>query len=201
MNQAEYIQLCQNTKSDLFIVPKTPNEVDIAHAVIGISTEVSEIMRARQDRFVDFVNLDEEFGDICWYLGIYAFARGKTNLGDGPEPKATWFFDDLIRMMGVISGTALDILKKSLFYNRSLDYSVLDECMGQTFFAVQRYCMHRGFNAERLMATNIAKLATRYPDKFTEHHAINRDLTRERKVLTGPSYGGNDIVNEALRRE
>ena len=31
---------------------------------------------------------------------------------------------------------------------------------------------------------NIAKLSARYPDKFTEDKAINRDLETERKVLS-----------------
>ena len=36
------------------------------------------------------------------------------------------------------------------------------------------------------MGTNIAKLRTRFPDKFTEEAAKQRDLFAERKVLEGP---------------
>lgn len=32
---------------------------------------------------------------------------------------------------------------------------------------------------------NIEKLKARYPVKFTEHHALNRDLKKERKILEG----------------
>jgi hypothetical protein len=31
--------------------------------------------------------------------------------------------------------------------------------------------------------TNITKLRARYPNKFTEADALNRDLTKERKIL------------------
>lgn len=34
-------------------------------------------------------------------------------------------------------------------------------------------------------AVNIAKLRARFPDAFTEHHAVNRDLDAERAILEG----------------
>jgi hypothetical protein len=33
------------------------------------------------------------------------------------------------------------------------------------------------------MTKNIEKLSTRYPEKFTEYHAENRNLEEERRVL------------------
>jgi len=35
----------------------------------------------------------------------------------------------------------------------------------------------------KVLQTNLEKLAARYPDKFTEESAINRDLETERKIL------------------
>jgi hypothetical protein len=37
------------------------------------------------------------------------------------------------------------------------------------------------------MDRNIAKLRTRYPEKFASDRALNRDLEAERKVLEGIS--------------
>lgn len=40
-----------------------------------------------------------------------------------------------------------------------------------------------GFTFEEIQATNIAKLRARYPNKFSEYDAINRDLGVEREIL------------------
>jgi hypothetical protein len=37
---------------------------------------------------------------------------------------------------------------------------------------------------EEAMATNIAKLQARYPQKFTLDNAVNRDLEKERDILS-----------------
>ena len=46
---------------------------DLVHAIFGIVTEAAEFMEGVDGRdtfFADRVNLKEEIGDICWYLGI-----------------------------------------------------------------------------------------------------------------------------------
>ena len=43
----------------------------------------------------------------------------------------------------------------------------------------------RGYPIIDVLKTNIAKLRKRYPEKFTEDAALNRDLDEERKVLEG----------------
>lgn len=41
---------------------------------------------------------------------------------------------------------------------------------------------------ETTLNRNIAKLKARFPDKFTNENAINRDLDTERKILEGQAY-------------
>ena len=36
---------------------------------------------------------------------------------------------------------------------------------------------------EAIITKNIEKLEARYPEKFTEYHANNRDLEKERGIL------------------
>jgi hypothetical protein len=38
---------------------------------------------------------------------------------------------------------------------------------------------------ESLLQLNIDKLKARFPEKFTESHALNRDLDKERDILEG----------------
>lgn len=42
-----------------------------------------------------------------------------------------------------------------------------------------------GLDMEDLLSKNIDKLAARFPEKFTEENATNRDLGREREILEG----------------
>jgi len=42
-----------------------------------------------------------------------------------------------------------------------------------------------GTELEDILDRNIAKLKARFPEKFTEHHAANRDLDAERQILEG----------------
>jgi NTP pyrophosphatase (non-canonical NTP hydrolase) len=42
-----------------------------------------------------------------------------------------------------------------------------------------------GLSMEDLLAKNISKLEARYPEKFTQEAAVNRDLEKERNILEG----------------
>ncbi len=53
------------------------------HAALGVSTEAGEILDVFKKYYaygkaVDLVNLDEEFGDLLWYIQLYANQRGRT---------------------------------------------------------------------------------------------------------------------------
>lgn len=58
-----------------------------------------------------------------------------------------------------------------------------------------------GFTFEEIQATNIAKLRKRYPNKFTEYDAINRDLSAERQILEGKDRGWSGGVHEGILAE
>ena len=94
-----------------------PVNTRIFHAVVGVSTEATELLEAMDlyDPNLDYTNLLEEFGDIDWYKAI-----------------------------GV------------------------DEIGGDW---------------EDLLTKNIAKLKARFPDKFSNEDAINRDTDAEREIL------------------
>jgi len=81
------------------------------------------------------------------------------------------------------AGEFLDMLKKHIFYGKDLDIVNLMEEIGDTEW-------YAGLGAEacaadllEIMTTNIKKLRARYPDKFTEIDALQRNLEIERKIL------------------
>ena len=77
----------------------------------------------------------------------------------------------------------LDALKKHMFYGAKLDHVNLKEELGDMlwYMAIAMDVLDTDFNKE--MERVIKKLRSRYPEKFTEADALDRDLEEERKVL------------------
>jgi NTP pyrophosphatase (non-canonical NTP hydrolase) len=57
------------------------------------------------------------------------------------------------------------------------------EEIGDLMWYIGVFCKKNNLNLEEIMETNIKKLAARYPDKFTQKAAINRNLDAERAIL------------------
>lgn len=82
------------------------------------------------------------------------------------------------------SGEFLDALKKYLFYGKPLDPVNLKEECGDLFWYLAILADEMGeANFTNMLQTNIAKLRARYPEKFTEDAAQNRQLEAEQDVL------------------
>lgn len=78
------------------------------------------------------------------------------------------------------AGELIEALGKS-----KLDWVNIKEECGDILWYIAVLCKTGNFSFEELMETNIAKLKARFPEKFNEHDANNRDLDNERNVLEG----------------
>lgn len=87
--------------------------------------------------------------------------------------------------MGLATESAefLDALKKAIYYGKELDKVNLAEEMGDILWYCATALDELGVSFEEVMEKNIAKLEARYPEKFTEEKAENRDLEVERGIL------------------
>lgn len=70
---------CSETAEEAGYAERVP--ADIIHAIIGMATEVSEIVEAllkaiEGEEELDLVNLQEEFGDVLWYMVLGATKAG-----------------------------------------------------------------------------------------------------------------------------
>jgi NTP pyrophosphatase (non-canonical NTP hydrolase) len=81
------------------------------------------------------------------------------------------------------AGEAQDALKRHFFYGAELDPVNLQEEIGDMLWYCAQMCSALGVSMEKIMERNIAKLRARYPDRFNEEDAVNRDLKKERDVL------------------
>ena len=93
--------------------------------------------------------------------------------------------DNLHMIMGLATeiGELQDIFKKHIAYKKEIDFVSVEEEIGDIFFYAASFCRINNFDLEEILETNVKKLESRYPNKFTEYHALNRDLPKERKIL------------------
>lgn len=88
-------------------------------------------------------------------------------------------------MLGLASeiGEFADQLKKHIFYGKPLDkVNLMEELADNQWYCAQGFdaC---GYEMEDGQNRVINKLKIRYPDKFSQHDATNRNLEAERKEL------------------
>lgn len=90
--------------------------------------------------------------------------------------------------MGLVTEAAelQDALKKASFYGKELDITNIKEEAGDMLWYLALLFDAIGTDFETEQARVIAKLKARFPDKFTEEKAENRDLVTERAILERP---------------
>lgn len=81
------------------------------------------------------------------------------------------------------TGEFMDMLKKHILYGKPLDEVNLKEELGDQLWYTALALDELRSTFENCFATNINKLRARYPNKFTELDALNRNLDKERKIL------------------
>lgn len=79
----------------------------------------------------------------------------------------------------------LDMLKKHIFYGKKLDLVNAGEEIGDQMWYIGLTVDILQTTLNEVMTVNIAKLKARYPEKFCEEKAENRDLETERAILEG----------------
>jgi NTP pyrophosphatase (non-canonical NTP hydrolase) len=114
------------------------------------------------------------------------------------EPEYKQLLRAVHAVLGLASevGEVADALKRKLFYNKPLDPVHLQEELGDINWYGRGLLLDvanqmliaedqdlRTKTPEEIDDQNIAKLRARYPEKFTEEQALNRDHAKERAAL------------------
>jgi NTP pyrophosphatase (non-canonical NTP hydrolase) len=90
--------------------------------------------------------------------------------------------------MGLVTeaGEFIDALKAHIFYGKTLDRVNLIEELGDVSWYQRIGCAALEIEFREMLLRNVQKLQARFPEKFSEACATDRDLASERKVLEGP---------------
>lgn len=97
----------------------------------------------------------------------------------------TIFDNEMHMALGMVTeaGELADVYKKALAYNKPIDYVNLKEEVGDLLWYISNYCSMNGWTIAEVMELNIKKLRSRFPEKFTQDLAINRNTDVERIIL------------------
>ena len=158
---------------------------DIEHMAIGLGSEINEYFDAVSDN--DLVNISEELGDMLWYLGVLSLLlKDKINVRISFIRNLGTDFNWTERLLIKNISTIQNISKRYWVYGKepnNKDLEVLEQSIMTCL--VQIKALHSYFNIDinKTMENNIKKLMIRYPEKYTDANALNRDLESERKEL------------------
>jgi len=183
MNWKEYLIMSEKTLSSEFHCNK--NDEKILHAVMGILTEIEELLDNHDvDKLPDEVGRNEEIADILWYCAIIS---REFNIDYPQIITKTINNNPMSLIIKIIKNSCklLDIMKKKIFYNKIIDENLFKTIFHIILLDISDYANCYGINLENAFDINIAKLKARYGDKFSSDRAINRDLDLERNILEG----------------
>ena len=97
--------------------------------------------------------------------------------------------DETIRLLhaamglGTEVGELLDMIKKHIFYGAAIDIPNAKEEVGDIEWYAAIAIDVLKTTMDEVLTANISKLRTRYPEKFNEFDALNRDLKKERAII------------------
>lgn len=192
MKFAEYLPLAIRTCKEL------PVADHINHMGLGIVGEMGEIVDQLKKAYIygkplDQVNIVEEVGDVAWYVAgvINLFPNLHGYLDTDELPNSV----NLERLNDAKSNVTRTILLNTMSAsNLVVDLGVIVDAGGinseDAESVAKTLCMFLYATAILLDVdlgqaydVNIAKLAKRYGDKYSDYAATNRDLNAERAIL------------------
>lgn len=187
MNGQQFSQLALRTESQNFrtdiVSPR------IIHAAAGIVTETGELLEAIYSDRLDNINVAEEIGDVAWYTALMLDCLGLKWDDIGIPDNSMRAIISTVPLTtyaakaSIQAGRIMDAIKRGLFYAKDLNVAVIIESLARMYDELYGILAQFNVPIEAVWAATINKLKVRYPGKFTEDLAVNRDLEAERKAL------------------
>lgn len=172
----QYIEQAMRTKSDITAQNPELNS-DAVHAVMGMVDELVEFDNAIDKK--DDVNIIEETGDFAWFCALFENATGEKIV---PLTLGNFVPFDIM-------GQMMSAAKKVFAYGKEGQLPVIAQGAGALLAMMLMVVKNlKGLETpdealQLVQELNIKKLQKRFPEKFTQENASNRDLEAERKTL------------------
>lgn len=170
----------------------------LLHMSLGISNEIGEIYEAADacDKahsstgpLIEAASLliREEIGDLCWYTAGACDVMGIKFIhimkAEPFDPESLADLDVVFKQLAIGAGMIAEQVKKHVFYGKQFDHGVIVVGLGEVAHSAMSLALFYDLDFNKILVDNIAKLATRFPDKFTEADAIDRDKDAEYEAM------------------
>lgn len=164
-------------------------------------TFISDAIRTKSDKFygkdiseklfnellLQFINVGSEIDSIKKHMFYGKKSKYYTeSIEESLDNVNNIIHEDIIHgIIGVATESVelVEALNDSIKSGLLLDDVNIKEEIGDIFWYIAILANRLDISFEDIQTTVINKLKARYPDKFTEDYAINRDLNLERKIL------------------
>ena len=179
----EYVELASRTNKERELNLNN-EQSQVLHSLLGLSTELEELRGALD--LLDMPNIIEEIGDMLWYVHIlydvYGFSYPEPS---HPEVKLSSVLSvsHCVTSLSEFIADMMDLYKRHIFYNQELDVDELENMVDAVVYYLEILSYRSAGSMSEVMEKNIEKLAARYPEGFSDYHAVNRDLNKEREIL------------------
>lgn len=171
------------SSSDLTYLQIIGDKLNLSHMALGLASELGELANCVGTELkmkVDKVNLLEELGDIYWYVSNYS------NLRNIPLPENVKIViekDLALDLMITSIADLVDLIKRFIAYNKDIEKAKELEIIYNIMCALKMFEEIYDLSGDEIRERNILKLKKRYPDRFSDILAINRDTIAERVIL------------------
>lgn len=151
---------------------------EVSHMVLGLVSEQNELSDAIATN--DEINIKEEIGDKLWYL---------SNLANIFSVKLDMFFEpeSKNKVLSALYSDLSNAVKRKYVYNdKTQDEKIvyLINCIFRAIIDILVFLYGQDISIlEDILDKNIKKLIVRYPDKYSDEHALNREIEEEQKQL------------------
>lgn len=110
------------------------------------------------------------------YANDYQYQASRTLIA---EPDAEYTGEEIMLVWNALglageAGEVADLVKKAVFHRHPLDREKLIKELGDVLWYVAALCTKLGVHMDDVMAANIAKLRTRYPDGYSSAASLQR---------------------------
>lgn len=202
----EYQQLAART-----CAPLPTLQEDLLHMNLGIMTEIGEALdpikkNLAYKKEIDVHNVGEELADAAWYIANRARLAKDSRIDhawsemEGFNSTYELVSKDLMSILmnqghSAVFRTLRCIIPESQSdeYHLFPDF-VAEEALGiMEMVTLKVVAEYYGLDFWQILTNNISKLQVRYPEKFTEEAALNRNLDAERVELEKTDYSERDF--------
>lgn len=175
----------KETQTQIIVSEEIGMKLNLSHMALGLAGELGEIVNCTGTELklkIDTVNLAEELGDQYWYLSCYCYLRN-VPVPDGDNLKLDIENDLCFELLISSISELVDLVKRFVAYNKEIDRAKELETVYNIYVALKLFESAYGLEGSSIREKNIHKLKVRYPAKYSDNLAVNRDTDAERKVL------------------